>query len=186
MFVNTGNDDFYRKLSQIPFLDKEEELKLIHKAHAGDKKARDAIIFHNLKLLPFLIKSCPYNARFEENDLFQEGVLAMLRAIETFDTAKDIKFKTYATIKIRKYINNYIEKNHFALKVPLYLKEVFRKIQKIEKKYLEEHNYQYPTIKYMANKLNMPEITISKCLELYGSGNTDFSNFQEDSYEGDM
>jgi len=45
------------------------------------------------------------------NDLFQEGMLGLMEAINKFDNKKNVKVFTYATFYVRHYIQNYTRKN---------------------------------------------------------------------------
>ena len=73
----------------------EHTLALIGRAHQGDKEARDTLFKENTGLI--------YSAamRFlgrgvEMEDLFQIGSIGLLKAVDKFDPAFDVKFSTYA------------------------------------------------------------------------------------------
>ena len=73
-----------------------EEWKIsIQKAQAGDKEERDAVVEANIGLVYMVIKRF-YGRGCETEDLFQIGVIGLLKAIDKFDLGKDLSFSTYA------------------------------------------------------------------------------------------
>jgi RNA polymerase sigma factor for flagellar operon FliA len=51
-----------------------------------------------------------YAKGFDVEDFVNEGVIALIKAVETFDSERGVKFETYATLKIRGAIIDYIRK----------------------------------------------------------------------------
>ena len=51
--------------------------------------------------LPRILARKFANSHLDEEDLFQEGMIAYIRAEQTFDPARDIKFETYASRVIK-------------------------------------------------------------------------------------
>jgi RNA polymerase sigma factor (sigma-70 family) len=81
----------------------EENLDLIEKAQDGCIKSRNELIENNLGLI--LRVANKFNPTgIEQEDLVNEGVFGMIRAIEKFDAAMGFKFSTYATIWIRQAV----------------------------------------------------------------------------------
>lgn len=180
-FLN--NKTFYENFTSIPYLDREMENYLITKAKNGDNQARDKLIIHNIKSVFNVIKPCKLNYRFDENDLFQEAIIGMIKAINTYDPEKGILFRTYALHKAKKCISKYIEQNLYTVRIPHYLKELFNKIKKIEEEHLLENNFQFPSAKVLSEKLNVSEDSINRCLEIYHSSFYSYDKMQESSYE---
>lgn len=69
----------------------------------GSKEAKDALIVHYVELVKIIAGRLysTYNARVEFDDLQGYGILGLIDAIEKFDLSKQIKFETYANIRIR-------------------------------------------------------------------------------------
>lgn len=59
-----------------------------------DFKSRELIILETTKLIQSLVKK--FNMRANTEDLFQEGVIGVINACDTFDEKKNINFLTYA------------------------------------------------------------------------------------------
>lgn len=161
------SNKFYEKLYQIPDLTKLEEVKLIKEAQKGSKKAQNELIMHYLKLILTYINPCKNNSRYDEEDLFQEGVIALISSIKSFKPEKDVLFGTYAIFNLKNQLNKYINKNIHELKVPYYLRTVFKKIKSIEEDVIKQGNKQYLSPEYLSLRLNIPQKTILNCLSIY-------------------
>ena len=58
---------------------------LIKKARAGEKEAREVLIEQNLGLVRHIVKRF-LGRGYEAEDLFQIGVIGLIKAIDKFDT----------------------------------------------------------------------------------------------------
>lgn len=76
-------------------LTKEEELKWIEKLGNGDKKAREVLINHNLRLVAHIVKK--YNNSLEADDLISVGTIGLIKAVDSFDCSKGVLLSTYAS-----------------------------------------------------------------------------------------
>lgn len=65
-------------------------------------------------------------------DLIQEGNLGLMRATEDFDICRGLKFSTYATGWIRKYIFDVIADQGRTVRIPEYLLLIISKMYKME------------------------------------------------------
>jgi len=89
---------------------KKEEQECIARIAAGDPKARNELIEHNLRLVVFIVNK-HYGDSREQEDLISIGTIGLIRAAETFDPEKAISFSTYASTCIRNQIKMYFRKN---------------------------------------------------------------------------
>lgn len=80
----------------------EEERAEFEKMKRGDKKARDKLISHNLRLVAHVVKK--YTNTLEVDDLLSVGTIGLIKAIDTFDYDKKVQLSTYAA----RCINNEI------------------------------------------------------------------------------
>ena len=76
----------------------------------GSTSAREQAILANQELVRYVIKSLGLNA-FDE-DLFQIGCVGLIKAVDSFDFEKNIKFSTYAAKVIRNEILMTLRKKH--------------------------------------------------------------------------
>ena len=97
-----------KKCEPIPF---SYERELILKSKEGDVEARNKIIESNLRFV-FNIARKYAGKGIPISDLISEGNLGLVKAIEKFDTTKNVKFITYAVYWVREYMSASIRKNY--------------------------------------------------------------------------
>src|SRR6185436_12502970 len=101
---------YLRQIGGRPQLTREQEYELARRARKGDASARDTLALSNL---PFVVavarKFASRGARLD--DLVQEGNVGLMKAIEHFDSKKNVRFATYAVWWIRAYITRYLKDN---------------------------------------------------------------------------
>lgn len=90
-----------------PPLNSDEEAILISR---DDKKAKDILIVHNLRLVVYIARKFEApNANIE--DLISIGTIGLIKAVNTFKVDKNIKLATYASRCIENEILMYLRKN---------------------------------------------------------------------------
>lgn len=94
---------------------------LIQRAQAGEKQAREVLIEQNLGLVRHIVKRF-LGRGYEAEDLFQIGVIGLIKSIDKFDTGYDVKFSTYAVPLITGEIKRFI-RDDGMVKVSRTLKE---------------------------------------------------------------
>ncbi|MBQ2799637.1 MAG: FliA/WhiG family RNA polymerase sigma factor [Ruminiclostridium sp.] len=79
---------------------------------SGDVNVRNEIVLINLDLVKVVAGTMRniYIGYAETDDVVNEGVLALMAAIDGFDAGKGVKFETYASIKIKGAIIDYMRK----------------------------------------------------------------------------
>ncbi len=93
-----------------PPLSKEEELYYLKLKEEGDKKAKEKLIEHNLRLVVFLAKKYE-NTNIDLEDLVSIGSIGLIKGIDTYKTDKNIKLATYASRCIDNEILMFLRKN---------------------------------------------------------------------------
>ena len=76
-------------------LTKEQEDETIDKMLAGDKKAREKLINHNLRLVAHVCKK--YNGAFEADDLISVGSIGLIKGIDSYKKDKGSQLSTYVS-----------------------------------------------------------------------------------------
>lgn len=94
-----------------PPLTNEKELDCLLKLEQGDKDAREEIIVHNLRLVVYIAKKFE-NTGIPIEDLISIGTLGLIKAVNTFRLAKNIKLATYASRCIENEILMYLRKTN--------------------------------------------------------------------------
>jgi len=72
----------------------EEEKRYFAKFKNGDKKAKDILINHNLRLVAHIVKK--YSGAGEADDLLSVGSIGLIKAINSFEYEKGTQLSTYA------------------------------------------------------------------------------------------
>ena len=110
--LKKNNGIFYVGSSNIlpPPLSKEEELEYLKRSFQGDKKAKDKLIEHNLRLVVFLAKKYE-NTGYDIEDLVSIGSIGLIKGINTYKIDKNIKLATYASRCIANEILMFLRKN---------------------------------------------------------------------------
>lgn len=72
----------------------EDEKKYFEKFKKGDKKAKDILINHNLRLVAHIVKK--YSGAGEADDLLSVGSIGLIKAINSFEYGKGTQLSTYA------------------------------------------------------------------------------------------
>ena len=93
-----------------PPLSKDEELKYLVRAKAGDEEARNILIEHNLRLVVFLAKKYE-NTTYDIEDLVSIGSIGLIKGINTYKIDKNIKLATNASRCISNEILMFLRKN---------------------------------------------------------------------------
>ena len=104
-----------------------ENAVLIRKAQSGEKKAREVLIEQNLGLVHHIVKRF-LGRGYDAEDLFQIGVIGLIKSIDKFDTSYDVKFSTYAVPLITGEIKRFL-RDDGMVKVSRTLKENGMKVR---------------------------------------------------------
>ena len=105
----------YENLFVIPNLPKvlsEDELKFYFSRYkTGDVEARNIIITSNIRLVFNRVLKVFINLPYEKNELIEVGLIGLIKAVDTFDYTKNIKFNSYAARCIENEILMFIRKD---------------------------------------------------------------------------
>lgn len=135
--------------------DKENEALLLLKyKETGDKSLRNSVVMAYMRIVKYAAFSTRnmYLKFAETDDIINEATLALMGAIESFDPKKGVKFETYASIKVRGAIIDYIRQQDF---VP-------RSVRRFAKEYDAAYAALYskldrePETKEIAEYMNLP------------------------------
>ena len=141
---------------------KEEWRVSIQKAQAGDKKEKDALVSENIGLVYMVIKRF-YGRGCETEDLFQIGVIGLLKAIDKFDLDRELSFSTYAVPMIIGEIRRFL-RDDGMIHVSRQIKENARKIA-IIKEDLKKKNNCEPTIEEIEHATGLSADDILMAIE---------------------
>ena len=92
-----------------PPLEREEEETAIRALDVGDDAARRLLIEHNLRLVVFIARRFE-NTGINIEDLISIGTIGLIKAVNTFNSGKNIKLATYASRCIENEILMHLRK----------------------------------------------------------------------------
>lgn len=93
--------------SSLPKLSNAQTLEMLDRIRNHDAEARQAFIFANIRLVLSVIQKY-IHAKNNYDDLFQVGCVGLIKAIDNFNPAFNVKFSTYAVPMIIGEIRRYM------------------------------------------------------------------------------
>mgnify|MGYP002586963983 CR=1 FL=1 len=114
-------------------LKKEEQINLFNKYQKGDKNAFKKLINHNLGLSVTIAKTFIGSTTSVINifDLINEGNLALINAVKSFNPEKDVKFSSYAGIIIKQQLTKYVLENSKGFNINIHTMQRINKLKSI-------------------------------------------------------
>jgi RNA polymerase primary sigma factor len=155
---------FLRRARQHPLLTAAEEIELAKRIERGDLEAKERMINGNLRLV--VSQARRYQGHgLPMEDLVQEGMLGLIRAVEKFDWRRGFKFSTYGTLWIRQAIQRGLQNHGRTIRVPVHVSQRQVKVRKIEAD-LSTKLGREPTDEEIAAVAELPLEEISELREL--------------------
>ena len=97
--------------AQLPVLTERQKTELLRAARAGNAAARQKMIQGNLRLVLSVVQK--FAGRGENlDDLFQVGCIGLIKAIDNFDPALNVRFSTYGVPMIVGEIRRFLRDNN--------------------------------------------------------------------------
>jgi len=149
--------------NQLKVLSQEEQLLLFQKMHEGDSLAKEELINGNLKLVLSVLRKFR-NQNINLDDLFQVGVLGLIKAIDNFDLSYNLKLSTYAIPLIMGEVKRYIRDNQSSLRVSRGIKDRAYQILSFKEEYHQKHGME-PTHEEVAKHFDMSIYEVSNALD---------------------
>ncbi|AMF95364.1 RNA polymerase sigma factor, RpoD/SigA family [Vibrio fluvialis] len=143
--VEAGSSSNFSFINRYNLLTKEDEVKLgrtiklamqVQDSHSCDdiithkhlniivengRKAKEAMVLANLRLVRKVVSYFSVSADLTVEDLFQEGIIGLSRAVEKFDPDLGFKFSTYAVWWIKQAIERAIVDKGLTIRVPVHM-----------------------------------------------------------------
>lgn len=149
--------------SELTVLKEEEKINLLKEIKAtGSKEAKDKLIKGNLRLVLSVIQK--FTGRGEDiDDLFQIGVVGLIKAINNFDLTKEVRFSTYCVPMISGELRRYL-RDYGQIKVSRSLRDLaYKAIQ--AKELLTAKNQREPDIEEIAKEIGAKRSDVVIALE---------------------
>lgn len=147
--------------SNLVVLKHEEMIELFKKYKNGEKDVKNTLVEGNLRLVLSILRKY-HNKCDNLDDLFQIGVIGLIKAINNFDLNYDVRFSTYAVFMIEGEIKRYIRDNS-QIRISRSVKELSYMIINYKEEYLRE-NLRYPSNEEICTKFNISEYELYNIL----------------------
>ena len=151
--VNTNN---------LKTLKESEKRNLLEKAHNGDKKAREELISGNLRLVLSVLQKF-VNRCESPDDLFQVGVVGLIKAIDNFDTNLEVRFSTYAVPMIAGELRRFL-RDFQPMRVSRSLRDLAYKAMQAKEQLMSE-NQKEPSVDEIAKHIGEKRADVVTALE---------------------
>ena len=151
--VNTG---------QLKVLSEKEKQELLKRARNNDKTAREELINGNLRLVLSVLQR--FSSQKENpDDLFQVGVVGLIKAIDNFDVELNVRFSTYAVPMILGEIKRYM-RDYRPIRVSRSMRDLAYKAMQAKEAFTAK-NQREPTVDEIAADIGEKRSDIVTALE---------------------
>ena len=169
--------------NKLKVLKSDETIELLKRLRAGEN-VKDEIVMGNLKLVLSAVK--PYRSqKYSLDDLFQIGVIGLIKSIDNFDVSKNVMFSTYAVPMIRGEIKRYVRDSVSILRVSRQVKDLSYHCFKAKEE-LTQQLERSPTYEEISKYLNIKKEQVKEAFESFNpvmSFSEPINNTDEDSLE---
>ena len=157
-------DKYLADIAKEPMISPDEEVELAQRIKLGDQIALDRLVRANLRFVVSVAKQYQ-NQGLSLADLINEGNVGLIKAAQRFDETKGFKFISYAVWWIRQAILQAVAEQSRMVRLPLNQVGFLSRVKKTAS-YLEQLYQRKPTIKEIADELDMPEDKIDMILKI--------------------
>lgn len=149
--------------STLKVLTEAEKMALLREARSGNKSAREELIKCNLRLVLSVIQKFMGRSGANADDLFQVGVVGLIKAIDNFDLSLDVKFSTYAVPMISGELRRYLRDNN-SIRVSRSTKDLAYKALQAKERLMASLDKE-PTAEDIAKELGVEKSEVVLALE---------------------
>ena len=140
--------------SQLPVLTPDKQQSMLREIKNGKEELKEEFIKCNLRLVLRLVKR--FNSRTDNvDDLFQVGVVGLIKAIDNFDVSQNVQFSTYAVPMIVGEIKRFL-RDSTSMRVSRSIRDISYKVAKAKEEYVAK-TQEEPTVAYLAKTVNESE-----------------------------
>ena len=157
-------DKYLADIAKEPMISPDEEVELAQRIKMGDQIALDKLVRANLRFVVSVAKQYQ-NQGLSLADLINEGNVGLIKAAQRFDETKGFKFISYAVWWIRQAILQAVAEQSRMVRLPLNQVGLLSRVKKTASM-LEQLYQRKPTIKEIADELDLPEEKVESIMAL--------------------
>ena len=136
--------------------------ELFRRYHDGDESARELLIEGNLRLVLSVIKRFE-NRNEDMDDLFQVGVVGLLKAIENFNPDLDVMPSSYLCPMISGEVRRYLRDNN-TIRVSRSLRDTAYRALQVRERLTAEKSKE-PSVDEIAKEMGLPKESVVQALD---------------------
>ena len=148
--------------AQLPVLSALQAKELFRRYHDGDESARELLIEGNLRLVLSVIKRFE-NRNEDMDDLFQVGVVGLLKAIENFNPDLDVMPSSYLCPMISGEVRRYLRDNN-TIRVSRSLRDTAYRALQVRERLTAEKSKE-PSVGEIAKEMGLPKESVVQALD---------------------
>jgi RNA polymerase primary sigma factor len=111
---------YFKEIKDLNPLTKAEEIELAFKSQAGDRRAINKLVKHNLKIVVTIAnKNVNRDHNITVDDLIQQGNLGLYEAALRFKPEGNVRFASFAGTRVLKSMNQLIDTCGRTVRIPV-------------------------------------------------------------------
>ena len=137
-----GLGNLFKETNNFKLLSREQEYDyFVQYQQNPSEELKQFLICSNIKLVISVAKKVSKTTnKIPFEDMIDEGVCGLIKAIDKFNPNLGYKFSTYAFQWIHQAITRFIANNGDMIRVPVHFSDNMNKIRRFENAYMVEHN----------------------------------------------
>jgi RNA polymerase primary sigma factor len=149
--------------AHAPLLTAAQEVSLARRVEQGDPVARETLVNSNIRLVASVARR--YMGRgVPLEDMMQEGLIGLLRAIDKYNYLRGYRFSTYATHWIRQAISRAVANQGRCIRLPAHVVDALGRLARAQER-LRQKLGRSPTLHELSEETGLPETRISQMME---------------------
>ena len=148
--------------SSIKRLSAKESEELLARIKNGDEKAREYFITANVRLVVSLVKRVD-KGKVSADDLFQAGMIGLIKSVDNFDLSVGVRFSTYAVPMIIGELKRVMRSTN-GLRIPRSVRDTAYKVLQTRSE-IESEKDDIATMGEIAERMDIPEREVVYALD---------------------
>lgn len=138
--------------SSLPKLSNEESMRLLQATKLRDEKAKEKFVLGNIRLVLSVVQR--FGNKAPSDDLFQVGMVGLMKAIDGFDSKYNVRFSTYAVPMVVGEIRRFVKESS-GIKVSRSLRDIAYRALKTREN-IETNQARIPSLMEVAQEIDVP------------------------------
>lgn len=168
-------------VSTLPKLTGVELEDLLFKIKSGQNELKEYFLLANARLVLSAVQKFR-NTKESSDDLFQVGMLGLIKALDNFDATLGLKFSTYAVPMVIGEIRRFVREGT-AFKVGRSVRDVAYKAVQVRER-IEREGLKEATLPEIAEALNLPYYEVVSALDALAEPQSVYEEVYSDDGDG--